>query len=198
MALTILQARSLTALLASDWGTILAAKLVLVAGLLALAAWNRLRLTPAIASGATGVRLTRSIMAEIVLSVAILALASAFRLTPPPRLVPESRPVFAHVMGPKAMADLRISPGRAGQNTVSLNVMDGSGEMLVPLEVQLSFTDTARGTGPILATAHLMPDGLWQTDPVTLPGTGPWQVTLSILISDFAKATLTEQILLSR
>lgn len=202
-ALTVLQVRSIAGLIGSAWGAILIAKLVVVALLLALAGWNRIVLTPAMTAGAPGApdRLHRSIMAEIVLSVTILALASAFRLTPPPRIVEStleaSAAVYMHMHSTAAMADGELRPGRIGRNVVILRISDGDFNPLTPLGVGLRFTDKARDIGPIETQATAMPDGQWQTAPVTLPGTGPWDVTLDILISDFAKTTLEGQALMA-
>lgn len=198
-ALTVLQAGSVAALLVSGWGQILAAKLALVGLLLGLALWNRVALTPALSRAAPDApaRLRRSIAAELVLCVAILALASAFRLTPPPRIAAAVVPVSVHLHGPAAMADLELSPGRAGRNTVTLGFADGDFNPLTPLEVRLRFTDAARGLGPIETHATAQPDGQWRSPPVTLPGPGPWEVVLDILISDFAKTRLSQQILLA-
>lgn len=202
-ALTVLQAGSIAGLIASAWGAILIAKLVLVALLLALAGWNRVVLTPAITTSTPDApdRLHRSIMAEIVLSVAILALASAFRLTPPPRIVEStveaSAAVYMHMHSTAAMADGELRPGRIGRNIVTLRISDGDFNPLTPLGVRLRFTDKARDIGPIETQATAMPDAQWQTAPVTLPGTGPWDVTLDILISDFAKTTLEGQVLMA-
>ena len=81
-----MQSRSLGALIASDYGRLLAVKLALVAALLALALRNRVALTPAVARGeaAAARALSRAVRAEILIGLAVLALASGFRLTPPP------------------------------------------------------------------------------------------------------------------
>lgn len=96
-----LQSRSLAALVASDYGRLLAVKLVFVAGLLALALRNRLVLTPRVTRGdpAAVLALGRVVRAEILLGLVVLALASGFRLTPPPRaLVDPAEPVYRTYM----------------------------------------------------------------------------------------------------
>lgn len=197
-ALTLVQAGSLKALIGSAWGMILAVKLSLVALLLLLALANRLWLTPRLErQPAASAPLRRSLMAEIVLSVAILALASSFRLTPPPRLITAPPPVYLHMHGSEAMADVEISPGQAGQNSVSLSFADGDFAALTPLEVRLRFTDAARGLGPLESRAEKQPDGTWRAGPITLPGVGPWELRLDILITVFEKATLTQEVLLA-
>jgi copper transport protein len=193
--LTWLQAGRPEALLGSAYGAVLAAKLALVAALLALALRNRRVLTPAIAAGdPTAVpRLARAIRAEIFLGLAILALASAFRLTPPPRaLIVTAEPLFAHIHADRAMADIRLTPGRAGPVEVSLGFQTGDFEELVPKEVEVIFAQPSAGIEPIRLDAQRGGDSLWHTGPVTLPRAGDWEVTLRLLVSDFESVTLTD------
>lgn len=83
LALGVLLVGSVTALLTSGYGQLLLLKLVLVAALLALAALNRLRLSPALARGeaAAGRHLRRSIAAEILLAAAVLLVTAALTST---------------------------------------------------------------------------------------------------------------------
>jgi putative copper resistance protein D len=85
--LVVLLAGGPMAALASDWGVVLLVKLALVAGLLALAALNKLRLSPALAAGeanaAAGLR--RSIRREAGLAALVLLVTVAMTsLTTPP------------------------------------------------------------------------------------------------------------------
>src|SRR6202012_1501017 len=65
LALAIVQLESFGALVETEYGVILCIKLALVAVLLALAALNRLRLTPALANDASATKpLSRSILFE--------------------------------------------------------------------------------------------------------------------------------------
>jgi putative copper resistance protein D len=79
-------AGSPAALIASAWGLVIGGKLLLVAALLGLAAWNRRRLTPALERGDTTARrsLCWSIRAELVLVVLILVLTAVLTTTTPP------------------------------------------------------------------------------------------------------------------
>ncbi|NHB78455.1 copper resistance CopC/CopD family protein [Rhodobacter calidifons] len=192
--LTWAQAGSLAALAGSAYGLVLGAKLALVAGLLALAARNRLLLTPALAAGRADAapRLARAIRAEIVLGLLVLALASSFRLTPPPRaLIEPAKPLYAHIHTARAMADIRLTPGRAGPVEVSLGPQTGDFDELVPQEVEVVLTQPETGIEPIRLTALHGGDGLWHAGPVTLPVPGEWEVALRLLISDFERVTLT-------
>lgn len=190
-----LQSRSLSALLASDYGRLLAVKLALVAALLALALRNRVTLTPAVARGepAATRALGRAVRAEILIGLAVLALASGFRLTPPPRaLSAAAGPLYLHIHGDRAMADLKLAPGLPGPNMVTLGFQTPNFAPLEPIEAQISFALPDRGVEPIRLQALPAGDGLWRAGPVTLPIAGDWQVTLRLLITDFDQATLTE------
>ncbi|RST85879.1 copper resistance protein CopC, partial [Aquibium carbonis] len=85
--LAVIQVETPAALLSTAYGTVLLVKLALVALLLALAAFNRWRLTPAVARGEAGPRraLVRAIVAEVLIAVLILGAAATWRFTPPPR-----------------------------------------------------------------------------------------------------------------
>jgi copper transport protein len=197
--LTWLQSGSPAALPGSSYGMVLALKLALVGLLLALAARNRLVLTPTLAAGGpqAAPRLRRAIGAEIVLGLAILALASAFRLTPPPRALAEpAAPLYAHIHTSRAMADIRLTPGRPGPVAVALGFQTGDFAELVPQEVEVLFAQPAAGIEPIRLTALRGGDGLWHAGPVTLPRPGEWEVTLRLLISDFERVTLTDTLTL--
>lgn len=188
--LAAVQLRDPAALLGTAYGRLLLAKLALVLPLIGLAAFNRLRLTPAIARGAAGAsaRLRRSVRAEIVLAVAILALASGFRLTPPPRALaaPAAAGLEVHLHGPTLMAGLALAPGRPGPNGVAVTFPPDAPP---PLEVHLAFAAPAAGVEPIRLAARR--DGaVWRAGPLVLPRGGAWQVTLDVLVSDFEQASL--------
>ena len=134
--------------------------------------------------------LRRSIAAELVLALAILALASGFRLTPPPRALDlPPLEIYAHVHGRTAMADATLSPGRPGPNMVALAITDPDGAPLDPLEVTVALADPARGLEPLRVEAVRDGDG-WRAGPFPLPHPGTWDLTVRVLVSDFAEETL--------
>ncbi|HET9069565.1 MAG TPA: CopD family protein, partial [Amaricoccus sp.] len=192
--LAVVQVGRPSALIATAYGRLLLAKLALVGLLLLLAALNRFRLTPAIARGdGAGARaFRRSVTAEILLGLFILVLASGFRLTPPPRALALAVPqaAHAHAHGATAMADVTITPGRAGANVVEIFVTAADFGPLDPLEVGVAFSDPERGVEPIRLAAVRDGTGGWRAGPVQLPHPGRWTLTLDILVSDFAKETL--------
>lgn len=179
-------------LLASDWARLLAVKLLLVAGMLALALWHRLRAMPLLAGGAdTPVR--RSVVLEALLGLVVLALAMGFRLAPPPSAIaaPYADPVSIHIHTDKAMADLAATAPFPGATGFRLTLADGDFLPLDPKEVMLVLTDRTAGIGPLTASAKQAGPGEWAVAPMTLPTPGPWEVRITLLITDFEQIGLT-------
>ena len=195
--ITVVQLPRAAALLDTGYGRLLTAKLAAVGLLLGLAALNRLRLTPAIEREAPGAadRFRRSVLAEIVLGLVILGLASGFRLTPPPRAMLAAAPaeLRVHLHGSTVMVGVTLTPGRAGPNAIELSLEPTAAASVDPLRVRIAFADPARGVEPIRLDA--VPDGaIWRAGPLFLPHGGDWMVTLDILVDDFAEETLEAKI----
>ncbi|WP_226782887.1 CopD family protein [Oceaniglobus trochenteri] len=192
IGLVLIRGAGPSALIASDWGKLLALKLVLVACMLGLALWNKTRLTPAMAMSpdTAQIRLRRSIGAEIMLGALVLLVAMCFRLTPPPGSETASGPIYLHLHGSEIMADLEVSAAPPAAVSLSLTFADTDFGPLRPKEVSLTFNDPENGIGPIRTSAHLLADGMWQAGPVTLPTAGPWDIRIGVLITDFKQATL--------
>ena len=188
------------------YGVILAAKLGLLVALFGLALWNRFRLTgPALAgNGAARARLRKSILCEIVLVLAVLALAAGWRFTPPPRAIAAAEaaqtalaaPLYAHAMDNRVMADIVVTPGRAGPLDIAISTTDLEGAPIAPLGVDLTFSAPDLGIEPIKVPATLV-DGLWRVEGQTLPLPGLWEVVLDIRIDRFTLARIGTDITLN-
>lgn len=178
--------------LAMPWAQLLGAKLALVAVMLALALWHRARAVPQLERGQAA-PVGRTIRIEAALGLVVLCLAMGFRLAPPPS-GPLADPPRTHIHTTKAMADIVLSASPPGAVTIELSLADGDFGLLDPKEVRLSMTDTVAGIGPLTVQAIRQGDGLWTTQPVTLPSPGPWQVRLVLLISDFEQVTLSGEL----
>ena len=124
LALAIIQLESFGALIDSKYGIILSIKLTLVAALLGLAALNRFRLTPALAFAPDSTRpLLRSVLAECVIVIAILAVVAGWRFTPPPRVLAAAavKPLAIHIHTETAMFQVLVSPGKVGVDILCCN-----------------------------------------------------------------------------
>jgi copper transport protein len=195
--LAIVQVSRIDALWTTDYGRVLTAKIVLVLMLLALALWNRLRLTPLVASAEQPRRwLQRSIAVELVLVVLILGVVGLWRFTPPPRALASAHDdFFTHLHTEKAMANVTISPGHAGPITITVQLETPDERPLAAAAVSVSLSNPQIGIEPAVMQARRMNDGQWRAT-MAAPVAGRWTLTLGILISDFDKISIEAPILI--
>jgi len=194
--LAVVQIEEVSALWRTDYGRLLLAKLGLLAVLFSIALYNRLVLTGRVLAEepkATGT-LARMAASEIVLVLAVLAVAAAWRFTPPPRALAAlaAAPATAHMHTLRAMADVRFDPGHTGPTAASITVMTAEFGPLDAKEVLLVLTNKDAGIEPLHRSAEKGADGIWRVRGLVVPVSGRWNVRVEILISDFEKITLEE------
>ncbi len=198
LVLAVVQVERPAALIETSYGRVLLAKLALVALVLGLAGFNRWRLTAQVETGrlAAGRVLGRIVAVELVLMLAIVGTASLWRFTPPPRAlaIAAAQPATIHIHTLTAMADVTLTPGRAGPVHVAVMLMNGEFGPLPAKELTLSFANPAAGIEAIERRAVRGADGLWRIDALSLPVPGRWSVELAILISDFEILRLTDTV----
>jgi copper transport protein len=201
VALAVVQLDRVDALWTTSYGIVLSCKLAAVMALLALAAANRYALVPRFqAAGATaGCPLAASIATELVIALAILALVSLWRFTPPPRALALAGPqVSVHFHGERVMAQIEVAPVRARGAQVSLLVLDGELRPLAVKEVTLVFSNRDAGIEPMRRAAVPEGDARWRVDDLQIPLAGRWRLRVELLISDFEKVVLEDDIELPR
>nr|WP_269931877.1 copper resistance protein CopC [Aminobacter sp. HY435] len=200
IVLAFVQVETPSALWRTAYGRVLLAKLALVVPLLLLAAANRWRLTgPTLAGEADATRrLVRNIAWETLAVAAILAVVAGFRFTPPPRIlaIEAAEPAAIHIHTAEAMADLTLSPGRAGKVAATIMLMTGDFGPLDAGSVQLRLSKGDTATVPVVAAAHKPGDGTWRVDAVELPAAGTWDAAIEVAMPDGSQATLTGTIVI--
>lgn len=194
IVLAVIQVETVSALVDTDYGRLLLAKLALVVGLFALAATNRWALTRPAEAGQSAARhrLVRSIAVETLIVLAIFGIVAGWRFTPPPRAlaITAAEPVSTHMMTLQAMADLTVTPGKAGPVSVSIMLMSGDFGPLDAKEVTLVLSRPEAGIEPLKRAATKPGDGTWLVDGLVIPFPGRWTVRLDILVSDFEMVKL--------
>ena len=193
LALAVIQLESFGALIDSKYGIILSLKLTLVVALLGFATLNRIRLTPALASAPDCTRpLLRSILAECVIVIAILAVVAGWRFTPPPRVLAAAavKPLAIHIHTETAMFQVLVSPGKVGVDSFVLQLLNGEGSPLPAKEATLTLSLPERGIEPFERKAVLGADGSWSVRDVPIPVAGRWHLRIDALVTDFEKITL--------
>jgi len=196
VTLAVVQLARISALWTTNYGWILSIKLVLVAALLALAAANRFVLTRKVQAGDAVARrrLRGSITAEIILALLIFALVAGWRFTPPPRSIAEDASEFVHFHSTTVMADVTLTPGRAGRSSAEIMIRDGNYQPITPKGVTLIASQPASGIEPLRREAVSAGDNLWRIADVTLPAPGRWRLRIEVLIDDFTKTAIEDDI----
>jgi copper transport protein len=197
--LAVVQLQQPDALWTTNYGRVFVVKLALVALLLALALWNRARLTPAIVKAEPGAhsRLRRAIVQELVLVALILAVVGLWRFTPPPRALAlvDNEPFFTHLHTEKAMANVTIAPGRAGPVEIAIQLETADERPLKAQALSVTLSNPQAGIEPFSAEAERAGDTNWRVN-MSAPVAGRWTLTLGILISDFDKVTIEAPIVI--
>lgn len=198
--------RSVDALTSTTYGWLLLAKVGTVAVVVAIAAYNRRTLVPAVVAhavpagasvdvappglataGSTAgqggtdawARLDRTVRVELVL-VALVAVLTGFLATTQPAAEAAglTGPVVeTSVLTDDLEVDLVIEPGEVGRNTLHLYVVEPSGQPSDRIEdLRLEFTFVDEGIGPIGVEPAVSGPGHWTATLDDLTFAGGWEV----------------------
>ena len=170
----------------TSYGTTLAIKVVVVAGLLGLGWWNRYRGIRRLEKG-TPSPLRRAVVAEVVLAAAVLGLTGTLTGFPPrPEPDSGSQPPPAVVARATDFARtvevvLRADPGNPGPNTFTVRLVEpGTGQLVHADAVTLRF-EPLGVTGIPASSVDLTHDGVsWSADGSNLSIAGTWEVRATI------------------
>jgi copper transport protein len=185
------------------YGPLLACKLVVVVGVLALALHHKRRLTPNLGSDNPDAAdvLRRSIRRETGLMVGVLALAASLGSFEPPRSTAALASVHDHSGAGAALYVVRqgygilleMSPAETGANEITIRISDpaNDGARVTPLEVTIGLALPEAGIEPLLRRAKPIEDGAYRVELMPIPTPGIWQVQIDALITDFDKLLTT-------
>ena len=198
------QVGSLDALRSSEYGRILVVKLVLVAGVVVLAAFSReivLRRsaradeTPAADEVDEKERgdLRRSILFEVGLGFAVLA-ATALLVNSPPAYTAAATPDGEAAVTLNAnlvSVDVTVAPATSGRNDVHVDLFTPGGAPLDAQELTVTFANPDRGVKPIEVPLRRLGPGHYLSPGFDLPFSGEWKVVAEPVLSASEKPSLT-------
>ncbi len=98
-----------------------------------------------------------------------LALAAGAALAAEPML-------GIHIHSDQAMFQVLISPGKAGNDGVVLQLMNGDGTLLQAQAATLTLSRPEGGMAPITRRAELGSDHYWHVENVPITAAGRWHV----------------------
>jgi copper transport protein len=209
VVLSVLQLRSLGALIGTDYGRLLLLKLALVALLLGLGAYNRLVLTSALKRDAeAAARLRRTISADLALAAGVIVLTAGLGTVPPPRALAER--AAAHGHAPHGTRDYAVhvtarghhlvlvaTPATPGENRIDLYFTEEHGQPLTAKAAETSWALPEMGVEALRVDAAAIEPGHFQAR-VNFPLPGEWQVRADVLVDDFTKLPFQARIVVAR
>ena len=92
------------------------------------------------------------------------------------------------------MADIKIERAQAGSRQITVTVLDGQFGPLVAKEVTLLLVKPSAGIEPLRMSAAHVEGTTWRVDNVSIPLSGRWTVGVEVLISDFEKVTIEDDV----
>lgn len=198
---TWVQVQSVSALFDNAYGIRLSIKIALFVVLVAIAAYNKLRLTPRLASGESGAAdgLRRTIRIEYALMVAIAVLAASLTLPTPPRALAATSgagpndPVGGQTLTLTQdgyRADLEITSTQPGENMVMVTFTDDAGNAVDLVELTVEFGLPAASITGIEQRGEPVAPGRYHLmfDQLVIPG--EWTVQVDAFVTDFDKVIL--------
>ena len=187
--LAIAELPALSQILSSLYGRILVVKIMFVAALCVLAAYNRFWLTGATLAGdavARG-RLRRSIVLEIILAVAIIGTAGLWRFAGPGQADAAEVSALAsvHLHADEVMAQLELEAGSNGTANIHVAVMAPDFGALDPRQVILRLKNPESAIEQMKFELAKAPEGGWQASGLPVREAKGWLADLEVLIDDF-------------
>src|SRR5699024_4145557 len=184
-AMGVVPVGSLGALVSTRYGLALLIKLWVIAPIVAIAAYNRFRLVPALAGAPTGAprwrTLIRTLACEAGLLVVVLVVTGVLtNLSPGPDEQPAGATAPAETIELEASAqqlevDGSLRPALAGANELTFTLRY-EGEPVTPEEVTVRARAPEHDLGPFEVEPDLDPDTGSYTATLTLPIDGDWDL----------------------
>lgn len=173
-------------LLATPYGQVLSLKLGLFAIMVAVAAVNRVSLTPRLPAAAAMRALQRNTLVETGIGLAVLMLVGLLgTMIPGGHVHTNAAPAsaetaFVHIHTEAVMADVTIDPGHAGKSTATIRLSRDDASVYFARRVQLTLAPREFAAPLVERAATLLPDGTWDIENLDVPRAGVWTLRLDI------------------
>jgi copper transport protein len=130
-------------------------------------------------------RLRTSVGVELVLAVAVLAVAAVLVSEPPARST-YVKPVDKTVaLASGGTAEVELTPAKVGQNTLTVKVFDKSGKQVDARAVTATEALPSDQYGPLEVPMQKTGTGQYSSSSVSLTKTGNWQLVVRVQMSEF-------------
>ncbi|MFD7428979.1 copper resistance CopC/CopD family protein [Streptomyces sp. NPDC059818] len=157
--------------------------------------------------------LRRSVLAEVGVAVALLAVTTILTSTEPGRTEEEAARTSSAAAAPAASGPVNltlpfdtggkngkgtvrmdIDPGRTGTNVLHLWIDDAGGKAMDVPEVKLALTLKSKDIGPLPVVPVRLTEGHWTATGVQIPIAGDWNVSATVRTSDIDQTTVDKNV----
>lgn len=191
----------------TDYGRLVGFKIVLLVAMIAIATANKLHLTPRLPARVALGKLQRNSLAEIAIGLCVLVLVGYLgRLEPTAHIHPATALIppdaaFTHIHMPEAMADVTVSPGRAGRSSMTIRVSREDFTPFAAKDVRI-FLDppgaSANSADSFNGHGKQQPDGTWTVSDIALARPGVWTVRVIVIAQSGETIVLDAPIVIER
>lgn len=194
IAQTVIHLTAISQLWSTPFGRAILIKSALLVALIGFGAFNRRVALPAlhaslqsgVSPGAVGVRLKRSLVAEVALIVVVIGVASALVAYPPSSTASTGPYAVTTALGP-AELQLTMDPARVGANAIHVDLTDPKTGALYTRTKQLrvSFSLPELQIGPLELTPRRAGPGHFVITDASVAAKGKWLLTLELRVTTF-------------
>ncbi|MFJ2418359.1 copper resistance CopC/CopD family protein [Streptomyces brevispora] len=157
--------------------------------------------------------LRRSVLAEVGVAVALLAVTTILTSTEPGRTEEEAARASNAAAAPASSGPVNltlpfdtggkngrgtvrmdIDPGRTGANELHIWIADVNGEAMDVPEVKLALTLKSKDIGPLPVVPVRLTEGHWTAGGVQIPMAGNWNVSATVRTSDIDQTTVDKNV----
>ncbi|GAA3184062.1 copper resistance protein CopC [Blastococcus jejuensis] len=137
--------------------------------------------------------LRRSVSAELLVAVVVLALSAILVATPPARSA-VAQPVDVTLplqggAGESGTVQISVDPARPGANTLHLYLFDDEGRLTQPAGIEVALTEPGQQLGPFDVDLEPAGPGHYVGDGTDIPGAGTWTLTVTVRVDEFTATT---------
>ncbi|MFD4758284.1 copper resistance CopC/CopD family protein [Streptomyces sp. NPDC058439] len=157
--------------------------------------------------------LRRSVLAEVGVAVALLAVTTVLTSTEPGRTEEEAARGSTAAAAPaaegpvlltlpfdtggqngKGTVRMDVEPARTGANEIHIWVDSTDGKAMDVPELKLAFTLESKDIGPLPVTPVRLTEGHWTASGVQIPMAGTWKVAVTVRTSDIDQTTIDKNV----
>ena len=190
-----IQLQSMAGLISTDYGVRLIVKVVLVLLVLAMAAFNKFKLTPALVRDTTGAaaRMARSIRLESAVMLLVVVAAASLTLVTPPRALAQQVATDGYkqtwTRGGYSV-EIEVTPAKAGDNMIMLRFKNAAGAYVPMKSASVDAALPVAAVDGISKEGHFMAPDRFHVMVSEMVIPGEWKLTVNGFVDDFDKVAI--------